>query len=82
MTEDPGVRAAELQGYLLIERKTADLITGRVINDRDVDFDITIDGVARRDVGRIRADTVEGSWIQISDGGSGSFRAMRWSAAP
>ena len=57
-------------------------LSGRVINDRDIDFDVTVAGVARRHVGSIRGDTVEGNWIQFSDGRSGTFRAVRGSLVP
>lgn len=52
-------------------------MSGRVIGETDVDFDITVGGIARRHVGRIRADTIEGSWVQVSDGRSGTFRLVR-----
>lgn len=54
-------------------------VSGRVIGQDDVDFDIQVDGVMRRHVGRLVADTMEGNWVQFSDGRSGSFRAVRGS---
>ena len=52
-------------------------MSGRVIGEQDVDFDIMLEGVSRRHVGRIRADTIDGSWVQFGNGRSGSFRAVR-----
>ncbi len=60
-----------------VVRPAAGPISGRVIGDSDVDFDVTIGGVTRRHVGRLLADTMSGNWVQVSDGRSGSFRAVR-----
>jgi len=60
-----------------VVRSAGGSLSGRVIGEQDVDFDILMDGVVRRHVGRLRADTMEGSWVQLSDGRTGSFRAVR-----
>ena len=66
----------ERDGFGVI-RSTGGAVSGRVIGEQDVDFDITLEGIARRHVGRIRADTIDGSWVQFGDGRTGSFRAVR-----
>jgi hypothetical protein len=67
----------ERDGFGVV-RSTGGPVSGRVIGQQDVDFDIvTDDGVTRRHVGRIRADTMDGSWVQFGDGRTGSFRAVR-----
>ncbi len=60
-----------------IVRQEGGALSGRVVGSQDVDFDVSASGVTRRHVGRLRADTIEGSWIQISDGRTGTFRAVR-----
>jgi hypothetical protein len=52
-------------------------ITGRVLGDEDVDFDLLRTGGSRRHVARLLADTMEGNWLQASIGASGEFRAVR-----
>ncbi len=55
----------------------AGAVSGRVIESTDVDFDIVVDGVARRHVARLSSDTMSGSWIEFTSGARGSFRAVR-----
>lgn len=52
-------------------------LTGQVIGDSDVDFDVTLSGGPRRHVARLRADTMSGVWVDASGGTSGAFRAVR-----
>ncbi|MCE9603152.1 MAG: hypothetical protein K8S21_13185 [Gemmatimonadetes bacterium] len=66
----------ERDGFGVV-RSAGGPVSGRVIGEQDVDFDIESDGVTRRHVGRIRADTMDGSWVQFGDGRTGSFRAVR-----
>lgn len=66
----------ERDGFGVV-RSAGGVVSGRVIGAQDVDFDITLEGVSRRHVGRIRADTIDGSWVQFGDGRTGSFRAVR-----
>ena len=66
----------ERDGFGVV-RSAGGSVSGRVIGLQDVDFDIVSDGVTRRHVGRIRADTMDGSWVGLGDGRSGSFRAVR-----
>lgn len=66
----------ERDGFGVV-RSAGGSVSGRVIGEQDVDFDILLEGVVRRHVGRIRADTIDGSWVQFSDGRTGSFRAVR-----
>ena len=55
----------------------AGAVSGRVIESSDADFDIVVDGVVRRHVARLSADTMSGTWIQFTSGARGSFRAVR-----
>jgi len=55
-------------------------VTGRVIEQSDVDFDVLLGGGTRRHVARLLADTMSGSWLQVGGGGRGEFRAVRGTA--
>jgi hypothetical protein len=55
-------------------------VSGRVIEDSDVDFDVLLAATERRHVGRITGDTIRGAWIEVSSGRSGNFVAVK--AAP
>jgi hypothetical protein len=55
-------------------------VSGRVIEDSDVDFDVLLAATERRHVGRIVGDTIRGAWIEVSSGRSGNFVAVK--AAP
>lgn len=52
-------------------------VTGRVLGPEDVDFDLLRQGGSRRHVAHLVADTMEGSWLQLAHGLSGTFRAVR-----
>lgn len=52
-------------------------VSGRVIEDSDVDFDVLLAATERRHVGRIIGDTIRGAWIEVSSGRSGNFVAVR-----
>lgn len=52
-------------------------VTGRVIDRSDVDFDVLMSGGSRRHVARLSTDTMQGSWLQVANGQSGGFRAVR-----
>lgn len=52
-------------------------VSGRVIERSDVDFDVLLPGGARRHVARLTADTMRGTWVQLSSGASGEFTAIR-----
>ena len=55
-------------------------VTGRVIGESDVDFDILIGANARRHVARLDADTMAGSWVQPGSSAAGTWRAVRASS--
>lgn len=55
-------------------------VSGRVIGDSDVDFDVLRSGSERRHVGRITADTIRGAWVELSSGRSGTFVAIKQAA--
>lgn len=52
-------------------------VSGRVIERSDVDFDVLLPGGSRRHVARLVADTMRGTWVQLSSGASGEFTAIR-----
>lgn len=52
-------------------------VTGLVIDRSDVDFDVLMSGGSRRHVARLSTDTMQGSWLQVTNGRSGAFRAVR-----
>jgi hypothetical protein len=52
-------------------------VTGRVIGESDVDFDILVGAIARRHVARLDADTMAGSWVQPASSAAGTWRAVR-----
>lgn len=56
-------------------------VTGRVIGESDVDFDILVGATARRHVARLAADTMSGSWVQPGTTAAGTWRAVRGVAA-
>jgi hypothetical protein len=56
-------------------------ITGRVIGESDVDFDILVGATARRHVARLAADTMAGSWVQPGTSAAGTWRAVRGAPA-
>ncbi|HKS06298.1 MAG TPA: hypothetical protein VJR92_08310 [Gemmatimonadaceae bacterium] len=52
-------------------------VSGRLIGTDDVDFDVLLSEGTRRHVGRLVADTIRGTWVQIGSGTSGEFVAVR-----
>lgn len=52
-------------------------VSGRVIEQSDVDFDVLRSGTERRHVGRITGDTIRGAWVELSSGRSGNFLAVK-----
>jgi hypothetical protein len=56
------------------------LVSGSEQNSNVIDFDADVETSSRRHVGQIVADTITGTWIGSSSGGtmsSGTFRAER-----
>ena len=52
-------------------------VSGRVIGESDVDFDVILGAVTRRHVGRISGDSLNGAWVEVSTGKSGDFTAVK-----
>lgn len=52
-------------------------ITGRVIGQDDIDFDVFAAGGVRRHVARLSETGMDGAWVQVSTGRSGEFTATR-----
>ncbi len=52
---------------------------GNLLADTVADFDLTVDGVARRHIGVLRADSIRGSWATLETGqnASGDFVLRR-----
>ena len=71
-----------VEGVGSAQRRLTGPVSGRVTDGLAVDFDITLGAVLRRHVARRVADTLTGSWFELSAGGaaigtSGPFRAVR-----
>jgi hypothetical protein len=49
-------------------------VAGRVVADSVADFDLTVQGVARRHVGVLRGDSVSGSWASAGSASNASGR--------
>lgn len=52
-------------------------ISGRVIGQTDIDFDVFAAEGVRRHVARLGTGSMEGAWVQVSTGRSGEFVATR-----
>jgi hypothetical protein len=53
-------------------------VSGSEIGTNVIDFDADIEGITRRHVGNIVADTIVGTWISAPDGAiTGTFRVVR-----
>ena len=64
------------------QRRLAGPVAGRTVDSTTVDVDVTLGAVTRRHVGRVKGDSLTGTWIeQPAAGGpptaSGTFRAAR-----
>lgn len=52
-------------------------VSGRVIGQDDIDFDVFAGEGVRRHVARLAMGTMEGAWVQVSTGRSGEFAATQ-----
>ncbi|MGH9260722.1 MAG: hypothetical protein ACRD08_12625, partial [Acidimicrobiales bacterium] len=55
-------------------------VSGRVLDSVTVDFDAFLEAVARRHVGMVRSDSVQGTWVRLDPGGppaAGAFAGRR-----
>lgn len=64
------------------QRRLTGPVAGRITQGTVVEFDLTLGVLIRRHVARLVADTISGSWFELSAsdaaiGGTGSFRAVR-----
>lgn len=63
------------------QRRVSGPIAGRIAGSTTLEFDVALAGLTRRHVATQTADTLQGSWYDVSVGGaveaSGSFRAVR-----
>ena len=60
-----------------VQRPVAGVLNGRVVGDDVADIDVYVDLTVRRHVGRIAADSVNGTWSITGTPLSGSFTARR-----
>jgi len=64
-----------------LQRRLAGPFAGRTVDSTTLDFELTLGAVTRRHVGRVKADSLTGTWIESTSDGlptaSGSFRAAR-----
>ncbi|WP_284351504.1 hypothetical protein [Roseisolibacter agri] len=65
-----------------LQRRLGGAMAGRTADSTTLDFDVAIGAGVRRHVGRVRGDSLTGSWIEQPVAGgapvaSGSFRAAR-----
>ena len=85
-----GQTGAEISGTLDVveiglggqQRHLAGPVSGRTVDSTTLDFDMLLGAVARRHVGRVRGDSLTGTWVETPlEGGlpsaSGTFRASR-----
>jgi hypothetical protein len=63
------------------QRRLTGPVTGRMASANTTEFDVIVIGSTRRHIGTLQADTVKGSWFDVSQNGAveatGSFRAIR-----
>ena len=63
------------------QRRVSGPVSGRTAGISSVEFEVVLGAVVRRHVATQTADTVRGSWFDVSQGGaveaSGTFRAVR-----
>lgn len=63
------------------QRRLSGPVTGRMASASTTEFDVIVIGSIRRHIGTLQADTVNGSWFDMSRNGAveatGTFRAIR-----
>jgi hypothetical protein len=63
------------------QRRLAGPFAGRTVDSTTLDFEVVLGNVSRRHVGRVKADSLTGTWVESSGDGlptaSGTFRAKR-----
>jgi hypothetical protein len=59
-------------------RNWSAVVSGRTVGADVVDFDVFVDALARRHVGRVAGDSITGTWAQLDAAPrSGTFRSRR-----
>jgi len=54
-------------------------VTGRALDSTTVNFDVFLASATRHHLGTVKADTISGTWVDLTSGGpgaSGTFRAV------
>jgi hypothetical protein len=63
------------------QRRVAGPFAGRTVDSTTLDFEVILGAVSRRHVGKVRADSLTGTWVESSTDGlptaSGTFRSAR-----
>ena len=63
------------------QRRVAGPFSGRTVDSTTLDFEVIIGAVSRRHVGKVKGDSLTGSWVESSGDGvptaSGTFRSAR-----
>jgi hypothetical protein len=63
------------------QRRLAGPFAGRTVDSTTVDFEVVLGAVSRRHVGRVKGDSLTGTWVESSASGlptaSGTFRSAR-----
>jgi len=64
-----------------LQRRLAGPFAGRTADSTTVDFEIVLGAASRRHVGRVKGDSLTGTWVESSAAGlptaSGTFRSAR-----
>jgi hypothetical protein len=63
------------------QRRIAGPFSGRTVDSTTVDFEVVLGSVSRRHVGKVKADSLTGTWVETAGNGaptaSGTFRSAR-----
>jgi hypothetical protein len=63
------------------QRRVAGPFSGRTVDSTTLDFEFVLGAVSRRHVGKVKGDSLTGTWVESSGDGvptaSGTFRSMR-----
>jgi hypothetical protein len=63
------------------QRRVAGPFSGRTVDSTTLDFEVVLGALSRRHVGRVKGDSLTGTWVESSGDGiptaSGTFRSAR-----
>jgi len=85
-TEQTGARIAGTLDFVETDsrgqqRRVAGPFAGRTVDSTTVDFEVVLGAVSRRHVGKVKSDSLTGTWVESSSDGlptaSGTFRSAR-----